>query len=265
MSSLLARARPALAPLSHAVVEALYPPLCVNCRAEVEEAHALCPDCWRDTGFIGRPICLRCGAPVPGAEDADLCDHCLGRDLAFDRARAAVLYDGIGRRLALSFKHGDRLEIARPASAWMVRAGRDLLDGAEMIVPAPLHWTRLLRRRFNQAAELARRIAARAETPFAPDALRRIRRTPPQGGLGRAEREANLAGAFAVPPARRAAIAGKRVLLVDDVYTTGATLCACAAALRAGGARRVDALCFARVASEGGATISSVSSEDSGT
>jgi len=245
-----AAARDWLAPLWLGAADLLYPPQCTWCRAEVLEAHALCPSCWREATFISHPLCDRCGSPLSGAEDAPFCDHCLGRALAFGRARAAVLYEGRGRDLTLALKHGDRLDIARPAATWMIRAGRELLEGADLIAPTPLHWTRLLRRRFNQSAELARRISIRTGVPCCADLLVRTRATPMQRGLSRAQRAANQEGAFAVPARRRARVEGAVVLLIDDVYASGATLSACAAALRAAGAARVDALCLARVAPE---------------
>ncbi|SFI74321.1 ComF family protein [Albimonas pacifica] len=245
-----AAARGWLRPLWLGAADLLYPPQCTWCRAEVQEAHALCPACWREATFISHPLCDRCGSPLSGAEDAPFCDHCLGRALAFGRARAAVLYEGRGRDLTLALKHGDRLDIARPAATWMIRAGRELLEAADVIAPVPLHWRRLLGRRFNQSAELARRIAVRTGAPCCADLLARTRATPMQRGLSREARAANQAGAFAVPARRRARVEGRAVLLVDDVYASGATLSACAAALRAAGAVRVDALCLARVAPE---------------
>jgi ComF family protein len=244
-----------LSRLGRAAADALYPPMCTYCRAETTAPHALCPDCWRETIFIAAPLCDRCGAPISGAEDAPFCDHCLNRPLAFARARAAILYEGVGRDMTLAFKHGDRLDVARPAAAWMARIGQPLIEGAEIVVPVPLHWRRLVARRFNQAAELARRIAREADLPYAPGLLRRVRATAMQRGLSREARAANLAGAFAAPPRRAAELRGRRVLLIDDVYTSGATLSACAAALREAGALRVDALCLARVAPSGGGPI----------
>ncbi len=238
-----------LRPVLRRLTDLLYPPLCTSCRTPVMEPHALCPACWRDTVFIASPLCDRCGAPLSGSDDAPFCDHCLGRSLGFSRARAALLYEGVGRRLVLAFKHGDRLDVARPAAAWMVRIGRPLLDRADVIAPTPLHWTRLLKRRFNQSAELARRIAALSGRPYDGGLLRRTRATDSQRGLTRDERRDNHAGAVAGPRARLARVRGARVLLVDDVYTSGATLSACADALRAAGAAEVEALCLARVAS----------------
>ena len=237
-------------PALHGVVDWLYPPQCTWCRAEVMDPYALCPDCWKQAFFICHPLCDRCGAPLSGRGDAPFCDHCLGRKLAFGRSRSALVYEGTGRDMVLAIKHGDRLDMTRPAATWMIRAGLDLLRSTDLIAPTPLHWRRLMARRCNQSAELARRIAGRTGTPYCGDLLRRVRATPPQGGLSRDARAANQAGAFAVPPSRRARLAGKRVLLIDDVYASGATLSACAEALLEAGAAHVDALCLARVAPE---------------
>jgi ComF family protein len=165
----------------------------------------------------------------------------------FGRARAAVSYDGVARRMVQGLKYSDRTDLALWMSGWMARAGAELLADTEVIVPVPLHWRRFLSRRFNQSAELARALARRADKPFEPMALTRVRGTRQQVGLGLGERQANVRGAFRVPPEADIKVRGRHVLLVDDVYTTGATISAAARALKRGGATAVDVLTFARV------------------
>lgn len=235
--------------------DTLWPPACALCGDEVQDAHALCAPCWRDTTFAASPLCDRCGAPTEGLGDAPVCDACLHVPLAFSRARAATIYEGAGRKIAMALKHGDRLDLARPAAIWMRRAAWPLIEDADLIVPVPLHWGRFLRRRFNQSAELARAlhvlIAAQGPHPapaMVPDLLRRTRATPSQGRRTREQRAENMHGAFIVAPRWAARLSGKRVLLIDDVMTTGATLSACAEALIAGGAQGVDAAVLSRVA-----------------
>ena len=259
----LSRLRGAWDQAREVAADTLWPPACALCGDAVQDAHALCPSCWRDTTFAASPLCNRCGAPTQGAGDAAVCDACLHVPLAFSRARAATIYEGAGRRIAMALKHGDRLDLARPAAIWMRRAAWPLLEDADLIVPAPLHWRRFLRRRFNQSAELARALHALvlAEGPrpapaLIPDLLRRTRATPSQGRRTRDQRAENVRGAFVVAPRFADRVRGKRVLLVDDVMTTGATLSACAEALIAGGASAVDAVCLSRVAPRGDGPIS---------
>lgn len=229
-----------------ALADTVFPPRCLACPVPTATPGRLCAACWLETHFVAGTACRRCGAPLHGeAGDEDDCERCLSHPPGWDRGAAALLYGGAGRRLVLALKHGDRLDIVGPLAGWMVAAGRDLLYEADLIAPVPLHWTRLVRRRYNQSAELARRIGALAGRPVVPDLLLRRRATPPQEG-GRDARAANQAGAFALAPRR--SVAGHRVLLVDDVLTTGATLSSCADTLRAAGASGVDVLVLARVA-----------------
>lgn len=247
--------------LKSALIDTLYPPRCLACGESVEAAGGLCGACWRDTHFISGAACLRCGVPLVGAggdpvapglaaaaEGADVCDPCRRHPPGWDRGAAAVIYGGAARRVVLAFKHGDRLDMRDTLADWMLPRGRPLLARADLIAPVPLHWRRLLRRRYNQSAELARALARRAERPLVVDLLARQRFTTPQEGLDRAARARNQAGAFTVPPRHAARVAGRTVLLVDDVLTSGATLSACAEALRIAGAARVDVLALARVA-----------------
>ena len=229
-------------------LDLLYPPLCAACGAEVEGEAGLCPDCYREAWFIAGPACARCGLPTAAA----VCDGCRAEPPAWARGACAALYQGPVRKAVLALKHGDRLEVAQAAAVWMLRVGRPLLAEADLVAPAPLHWTRLLWRRFNQAGEITRALTTRAGQPekAALDLLRRTRRTPSQDGRTRAGRRANVADAFAVSRRWRNRLAGRRVLLVDDVMTTGATLSACARTLYDAGAAQVDVLALARVARE---------------
>ena len=199
-----------------------------------------------DTTFITGAICDVCGTPLLGETDGKIkCDSCITHPPAWDTGRAAVIYAGGGRRAVLSLKHGDRLDMARPLAEWMVRSGSDLLGSADVIVPVPLHWRRLFKRKFNQSAELARHLSAISGTPCIPDLLVRDKPTPTQDGLTREERHENQRGVFSVHKRRHVP---KTILLVDDVMTTGATLSACADTFRDAGAERIDALVLARVA-----------------
>ena len=174
------------------------------------------------------------------------CAACLRAPPAFERARAAILYHSVGRSLVLGFKMADRTYLAPSFADWMTRAGTALLADAELLAPVPLHRWRLFGRRFNQSALLAAALGRRSGLPVCQDLLLRRRATAPQARLSAAARRLNVRGAFRVRPARRAALQGKCVLLVDDVLTTGATVSACAAALLEAGAAAVDVLTLAR-------------------
>jgi ComF family protein len=187
----------------------------------------------------------------PGAR----CAACLAKPRAFDAARAACLYDETSRDPILKLKHADRLDLAPMFARWLSRTARGLIDEADAIAPVPLHPFRLLRRRYNQAAEIARPLAAMTGTPYLPDALVRRRATATQGGKSGSGRRRNVAGAFEVPPSRAKQVAGLRILLIDDVLTTGATAEGCARALKAAGAARVDLAVVARVQDAAGLTI----------
>ncbi len=226
---------------------ALLPPLCLACRVPVASDGALCPDCWRQVTFISPPVCERLGTPLPYAlGEGALSAEAIDNPPAFDRARAAFLFEGAGRQLVHGLKFGDRPALARTLAVWMRRAGTELLADADVLVPVPLHWTRLFRRRFNQSAEMARHLSALTGVPFRPQALHRVRATPHQTGLDRADRHDNVADAFALGR-EGADIAGAKIVLIDDVLTTGATVDACARLLRRHGAQRIDVLAAARV------------------
>ncbi len=239
--------------VGRALVDAVLPPLCVACRADVDTPGCLCGPCWSRIPFIAPPFCDRLGTPFetdpgvvwPGRPPVS--PKALADPPAYGRARAVASYDGVVRDLVHGLKYADRLEIAPPLARLMARAGAELLAGADALVPVPLHVRRLWRRRFNQSALLAHGIARESGVPVRPDWLERRRATAPQVGLERGPRAANVAGAFAVPEPMAVELRGRRLVLVDDVLTTGATIDACAKALLRAGARSVDVLVFARV------------------
>ena len=231
--------------LRHALDAAL-PPLCPSCRAPLGDGAGLCATCWSKLSFIEKPYCARLGIPFtydPGPGLLSM--EAIAAPPAYDRARAAVRYDDTARALVLSFKYGDRLDLAPMMGRWMARAGCELLEDADALIPVPLHWRRLWSRRFNQSAALAEAISRASGVAVLHEALKRVRATPQQVGLSKTERADNVQGAFKVP--NKAAVAGRRLVLIDDVLTSGATVDTCARALLRAGAAHVDALVFARV------------------
>ncbi len=238
-----------LGSLRTTLIDMIFPPRCLACPEATDAAHGLCPKCWANTHFIDGATCCKCGVPLMGDTGvAETCDGCLRHPPAWDRGAAAVIYEGAGREAVLALKHGDRLDMVDPLARWMAAAGRDLLAGCDLIAPTPLHWQRLVKRRFNQSAELAKRLGRQTHKPVVPDLLRKTRPTVPQERMNRAARTANQAGAYAVASRHRGRVEGRAILLIDDVMTSGATLSACADCLRAAGAARVDVLALARVA-----------------
>lgn len=236
------------------LLDSVLPPLCLGCNEIVATPGALCVACWQGFSFITAPQCGRCGSPFSEQVGAGaVCATCLAHPPLYRRARAALVYDAQCRKLVLPFKHGDRTDIARACGGWMARAGAELLASADLIAPVPLHWRRLVSRRYNQAALLARAVEREAlrqngrEFRLVPDLLHRARWTGSQAGLRAMERRSNVRRAFVVSPQWSARVAGRQILLVDDVLTTGATVEACARVLERAGARSIDVLTLARV------------------
>lgn len=229
-----------------AAMDIVLPPRCLTCRVAVEAQGSLCVTCWSRLNFIAGPVCAACGLPFAHEIGPDaLCAACIRKRPGYDRARAALVYDDASRGLILGFKHGDRTEAAPALARWLSRAGAELIAEADVIAPVPLHRTRLLARRYNQAALIANALGGGRRV--VPDLLERKRRTPSQGGLNARERRLNVRGAFLLRERHRELVHGKRILLIDDVHTTGATLEACARTLKRAGSVAVDTLCVARV------------------
>lgn len=245
MATLALLTRPAAA-----ILDLVLPPRCPACREIVEDDGRFCAACWATLRFITAPQCAACGTPFNHDRGAGTrCGACLLKPPRYATARAALSYEGAARAVLLGFKHGDRQHLARLMAPQLVRVGAPVLDADALLVPVPLHRSRLWSRGFNQAALLAAAVARRTGTPLAVDALVRVRRTAISRGLGRRARAENVASAFRVALPDR--VRNRRIVLVDDVLTTGATAQACARVLLRAGAARVDVLTWARVVRDG--------------
>lgn len=232
---------------SRLALDIALPTLCVACREPVS-GNGVCAACWARLSFIAPPYCPRLGIPFvydPGPELLSM--EAIASPPVYRRARAAVRYDDVARALVHALKYQDRTDLAPTMGRWMARAGHDILNEADLLVPVPLHWRRAWSRRYNQSGALARVIARHSGVTMARDALRRVRPTEQQIGLSRNARAANVQGAFRVAEDRMADVQGRRIVLVDDVLTSGATVNACARALLRARAAQVDVLVFARV------------------
>ena len=241
------------ADVTRAALHLVYPPQCLTCNAQVATDFALCPDCWRETPFVTGLVCDLCGTPLPGQDPGHVvhCDDCLTVARPWSRGRAALVYWANARSLVLSLKHGDRMDLAGPAGRWLHRAAAPLIETGMLVAPVPLHWLRLVRRRYNQSALLSGALARIAGLEHCPDLLQRSRRTPTQDGRNREARFANVTGAIRIHARHRALLSERVVLLVDDVMTSGATLAAASEACLAAGAARVVVVVLARVTKDG--------------
>ena len=249
MPAPVAFAQAALRPL----LDFALPARCPGCGSIIAEPHRFCLDCWRSLTFLAEPCCGCCGIPFDyPAEDGALCGRCLAEPPPFDRLRAAVAYGEVSRQVALKLKYSGRPGLAETLAHFMLRHV-DPAKGERLLVPVPLHRWRIWSRGYNQAALIASALSRRSGLPAELDLLKRTRATPPLKGLGRRERALAVRGAFRIPPRGRDRLARRSVLLVDDVYTSGATAAACARALKRGGAASVDVLCWARVVPGGDA------------
>lgn len=241
---------PALKATARAGLNAVLPPLCLSCETLTESAHGFCAECWKGLHFITPPYCACCGLPFEFTvvmPDGALCGECMIERPRFSEARAALSYDNESRAVILPFKSHDRTDFAPAFARLMAQAGAALLEKAEVIVPVPLHPTRLFARRYNQAALLTLALSKISGKPARLQGLIRKKHTPSQGTLHRSERQRNVAGAFAVPENEKPHLVGRNVLLIDDVLTTGATASACASVLLIAGAKEVNVLALARV------------------
>lgn len=233
-----------------AAVDAVYPPVCTGCGRMVGQHRGVCPACWATLRLIERPYCEVLGLPFSHDLGAGILSaDAIANPPVFDRLRSVAIHDGIARSLVHGLKYRDRTDLAIMMAGWMVRASDGTVEACDAILPVPLHAYRLWGRGFNQSAELARAIARLSGKPYLATALIRTKRTARQVGLGAAAREGNVRGAFAVTEAGKTALFGKRVVLVDDVYTTGATVSAATRALKKAGAGDVTVLTFARAMS----------------
>lgn len=224
----------------------LLPLRCICCDERVGSADSLCAQCWQKVTFIEKPWCQRLGTPFSyDIGETAWSPQAIASPPVFDRLRTVAFYEGPARDLVMALKFSGRRQVALPMAQWMMRIGLEVLDKDSVIVPVPLHWLRLLSRRFNQSADLARAIARECNIRYEPELLKRSRRTRQQVGLSAKDRQKNVRSAFSVTKDRLGDLQGRHVVLIDDVITTGSTVTACSKTLLAAGAASVDVLTFA--------------------
>ena len=226
------------------ILNNLIPSRCLGCNNILYEDQQICPSCWKQIDFISEPFCQICHMPF--AFDSvmeQICQYCADEQPPFTKAYAPFVYGGLGAGLILRLKHTDHMHISKILAQWMANCDKEMLKQCDVLIPVPIHWTRLLSRRFNQAAVLSHAITKLTGIPTESRALKRIKSTPPQGHMNKADRKNNVKGAFKIMKD----ITGKTVLLIDDVFTTGATINECAKVLIKGGAKEVYVLTAAKV------------------
>lgn len=235
-------------------VDLVLPPRCLVSGEMVDKQGMLSASAWRGLSFIAEPYCSCCGQVFifddndkSSDEDDTLCLYCLDNPPPYNTVRAALIYNDVSRGLILGFKHGDRTQMVRSFTPWMQKAGREMLEVADYIVPVPLHAQRLMARRYNQAALMAQDLSKASGVKHLPVALQRTRATPSQGYMNFSDRKKNVKKAFSVHPKYVSFVKDKRIILVDDVYTTGSTVRECARTLKENGAKEVHVLTLARV------------------
>lgn len=233
------------------IIDFILPPRCIVTGEIVDAQGMLSATAWRELNFIAQPQCIRCGIPFEFVEETDIqdsvCGACMKYPPRYNKARAALVYDDASRDIILGFKHGDQTQSAPCFVPWLNQAGNEFLEAADFLIPVPLHRLRLLKRRFNQSALMVKYLAENLKIPFILNGLERVRSTPVQGYLHAKDRKKNVKNAFRVPPDIIERIRHKNIVLVDDVYTTGATVDECTKALLKNGAGTVDVLTLARV------------------
>ena len=248
ISRLFATAGGAGRQMFRAAIDGIYPPSCTGCGRQTAEPGALCGACWNSIKFITKPYCEIYGTPFSTElGDGMISARAIADPPPYARSRAAVAYQGLAMRFVHGLKFQDRQDSAGWMAGWMARAAPELLADADIIVPVPLHWRRLVSRRFNQSALLAQKLAQATGKPFAPLALKRVKSTITQRGLTAKERDANVKRAFVVPDSHTINVQGRHILLIDDVITTGSTVAEATKALFKAGAAQVDVLAFAMV------------------
>ncbi|MCL2473380.1 MAG: ComF family protein [Alphaproteobacteria bacterium] len=233
------------------MLDIVFPPECIVCDAPVGSPNSLCIDCWKNIEFISDPVCDQCGKPLEyypdfAEKERVLCFECIAVPSSVHQARAVMIYGDTSKKLILLLKHGDRVHLARILAPLMVSTGRDLLNAADIIVPVPLHTSRLLHRRYNQASMLAKHVGKLTSTPVLFNTLRRVKNTHPQGIMSKEDRDKNIHNAFHITASEKFKIRSRNILLIDDVRTTGSTSEECARVLLENGANKVTLLTLAR-------------------